>query len=208
MERDRSKSQKKRKADEADLNRENNPCKAEHGILGNQNGTASGEPEEQSLLFVSPSSSIESQSSTKLENLPVLSAEYKKLNASLKNRFKLLDYSHKSSNITPRLWILIELYIFATQFCIEALSQKALSSIHTNLLSGINRISRHWVVKTIRYMYGRVLTDEMGEKCSLHKLCIWYAVCHAEFLHRDEEFEGLLRSNPDFAVDFVRALAE
>lgn len=61
---------------------------------------------------------------------------------------------------------------------------------------------------SIAYIYSKSLIDGRGDKGSLHDLCLRYAVSQAVFLHKNEAFEQLLRSDPAFAIDFVRALIE
>ena len=108
----------------------------------------------------------------------------------------------------PFLPILVEIYVFALEYAIEALRQKTLSSIHSGLCLCYNGIPQATVVSFIKIMYSKAQNDETGGKCQLRELCIRYAVGQAGSLHKSQPFEELLRSNGDFAVEFFRGLGE
>lgn len=198
----------KRKADEANMSEEDTPCKKQEATLGSQSDIASLKSLEtttQSELATSTNANPETRSSTNLNGSNVLFKDFLKLTTTLRGRFQALNYSHRTLKETPRLHILVDLYVFATKYSIEALRQKTLSSIHWRLCSYSHRAPPELVVPAIEVMYSKVSQDESGQ---LRNLCMRYAACQAALLHRSEEFEALLRSNPDFVIDFVRALAQ
>jgi hypothetical protein len=198
----------KRTADEADMSQEDTPSKKQEMMSGSESGIASGEPVKstlQSELSKSTNPNPETHLSAIVNERPALSADFVKWTLSLRSRFKALSYGHRTLDDTPRLWILVDLYILATKYSIEVLRQKTLSSIHWRLCSYSHRAPPEHVVSAIEAMHFKVSQDKSG---LLRHLCMRYAACQASILHRSEEFEELIRSNQDFAVDFVRVVAE
>lgn len=206
-----STNQMKRNADEANLGQEDTPCKKQFVKMESELGDTSSESvesidQDQSSTSTSPSTGA--QTTIDPSNSTAQFPQFKRLRSSLANRFKALDYGHSCSDSIPFLTILVELYDFATEYSMEALRQKALSSAHAGLCGCFNNVPHAAVVSYVKFMYSNGLKDESGGKCQLRELCVRYAVAQAGILHRSQPFEELLKSNGEFAVDFVRALAE
>lgn len=206
-----STNQMKRNADEANLGQEDTPCKKQLVKVESESGETSSESAEsieQDQLSTSASPSTGAHTTINPSNSTAQSPQFKRLRSSLANWFKGLNYGHELSDSIPFLTILVELYDFAVEYSIEALRQKALSSIHSGLCDCFNHVTHARVVCYIKFMYSHALKDESGGKCQLRELCLRYAVAQAGLLHRSKPFEELLKSNGQFAVDFFRALAE